>query len=144
MLEPPGGIFAFMNRPPQSLEKRIGKIKEEMMALGDLRPGSLSKQYNVCGKPECRCKANPPRKHGPYYQLSFTWKGKSHSQFVRPEDVGVVKQQLRNYRRLRQLLERWIDLGMELSRRRLQQQPDSGPVSAKKRRQPRVSRKKEA
>ena len=111
------------------------------MALGELRPGSLSKQHNVCGKPECRCKANPPRKHGPYYQLSFTWKGKSHSQFVRPEDVAVVKQQLGNYRRLRQLLERWIVLGMELSRHRLQQQSDRGRLSAKTRRKPRVSKK---
>ena len=133
-----------MNRPLHSLETRIGKIKEEMMALGDLRPGSLSKQYNVCGKPECRCKANPPRKHGPYYQLSFTWKGKSRSQFVRPEEVPVVKQQLRNYRRLRQLLDRWIVLGMELSRRRLQPQPDRGRLSAKTRRKPRVSKKQEA
>lgn len=130
-----------MNPRPHSLETRIEKIKEAITALGDLRPGSLSQQYNVCGKPECRCKANPPRKHGPYYQLSFTWKGKSHSQFVRPQEVRVVKQQLRNYRRLRQLLERWVDLGMELSRRRLQPPSDRGRFSAKKRRKPGVSRK---
>jgi len=133
-----------MNRPPPSLESRIEALKEELTALGDLRPGSLSKQYNVCGKPECRCKANPPRKHGPYYQLSFTWKGKSHSQFVRPENVAGVKQQLRNYRRLRRLLDRWIVLGMELSRRRLQQQSEGGRLAAKTRRKPRVSKKQEA
>ena len=133
-----------MNRPPPSLESRIEALKEELTALGDLRPGSLSKQYNVCGKPECRCKANPPRKHGPYYQLSFTWKGKSHSQFVRLENVAGVKQQLRNYRRLRRLLDRWIVLGMELSRRRLQQQPEGGRLAAKTRRKPRVSKKQEA
>jgi len=133
-----------MNRPPPSLESRIEALKEELTALGDLRPGSLSKQYNVCGKPGCRCKANPPRKHGPYYQLSFTWKGKSHSQFVRPENVAGVKQQLRNYRRLRRLLDRWIVLGMELSRRRLQQQSEGGRLAAKTRRKPRVSKKQEA
>ena len=133
-----------MNRPPPSLESRIEALKEELTALGDLRPGSLSKQYNVCGKPECRCKANPPRKHGPYYQLSFTWKGKSHSQFVRPENVAGVKQQLRNYRRLRRLLDRWIVLGMELSRRRLQQQSEGGRLAAKTRRKPRVSKEQEA
>ena len=39
--------------------------------------GSLSRQYNVCSSPGCRCKASPPRKHGPYYQLSYTRNGKS-------------------------------------------------------------------
>ena len=48
--------------------------KCDLAALGDLRPGSLSIQYNVCGSPGCRCKADPPVKHGPYYQVSYTRK----------------------------------------------------------------------
>ena len=48
------------------LETKIGKIKEEIMALGlELQPGVLTQQYNVCGSPGCRCKADPPHKHGP-------------------------------------------------------------------------------
>jgi len=101
------------------LEARIDQIKAALAAVGDLRPGSLSRQYNVCGKPDCRCKATPPRKHGPYYQLSFTWRGKGQSQFVRREDVSVVRQQVRNYQRLRTLVDAWIGVGMELSRLRL-------------------------
>lgn len=130
-----------MNRRPHSLEKRIESIKQQIAALGDLRPGNLTRQYNVCGKPDCRCKANPPRKHGPYYQVSFTWKGKSKSQFVRRQDLAVVKQQLRHYRRLRQLLDRWMTLAIELSRLRLQPQPNRGHLPAKTRRKPRVSSK---
>ena len=53
--------------------------------MGDLRPGSLSTQYKVCGSPGCRCKATPPIKHGPYYQVSYTRKGKSSSKFVKKE-----------------------------------------------------------
>jgi hypothetical protein len=49
-----------MNRTIQSLERRIAKIKGELAQIGDLRPGSLSTQYNVCGKPKCKCKATPP------------------------------------------------------------------------------------
>lgn len=105
----------------RSLQAQILKIKQEIACLGELRPGNLSRQYNVCGKPACRCKATPPSKHGPYYQLSFTWQGKSRSQFVRREDLPAVRQQLRNYRRLRQLVGSWIDLGMELSRLSLEE-----------------------
>src|SRR5882724_5129989 len=107
-----------MSPPPQALEAKIATIKA---ALADLRPGTLSAQYNVCGKPQCRCKAQPPRKHGPYYQVSFTWQGKSQSQFVRRDDVPTVRRQLRTYQRLRTLIDRWISLGLDLSRLRLDQ-----------------------
>jgi len=108
-----------MNRRQTSLEARIATLKQAIVRLGDLRPGKLSQQYNVCGKADCRCKADPPQKHGPYYQLSFTRNGKSSTQFVRKEDLAVVRQQLRNYQRLRELIDRWITLGMELSRLKL-------------------------
>ena len=91
------------------------KIKHALSELTDLRPGSLSRQYNVCGNPTCRCKADPPRRHGPYYQVSFTWKGRSRSQFVRAEDVPRVRKQTKNYRRLRLLMEQWITAEMDLA-----------------------------
>ena len=100
---------------PRSLEAQIEKLKQEIVRLGDLRPGKLSQQYNVCGKADCRCKADPPQKHGPYYQLSYTWRGRSRTEFVRRDDLAAVKEQLRNYERLRSLVEEWIDAGIELS-----------------------------
>ena len=104
---------------PAVLEQRIATLKAQLMALGDLRPGSLSQQYNVCGTAGCQCKADPPRRHGPYYQVSFTWQGRSKSQFVRREHVATVRQHLRTYQRLRTLVEQWIAAGLELSRLRL-------------------------
>lgn len=105
----------------ETLEKRIQKIKSQIGELGDLRPGALSQQYNVCGQPNCRCKAAPPVKHGPYYQISFKWHGKSSSHFVREEDLAEVQQQLGNYRRLRELVDEWITLSAELSSLRLRE-----------------------
>jgi hypothetical protein len=104
-----------------TLEKRIQKIKAQIGELGDLRPGALSQQYNVCGSPNCRCKANPPLKHGPYYQISFKRHGKSSSQFVREVDLSEVQSQLDNYRQLRELVDEWITLSTELSNLRLRQ-----------------------
>lgn len=102
----------------QQVETRIQKIKQHIAALGDIRPGALSQQYNVCGNPTCRCKATPPIKHGPYYQISFTWKGKSTSQFVRDDEVEEASRQLENYRQLRDLIDEWVTLAVELSRLR--------------------------
>jgi len=101
--------------PTSTAQRRIETIQAELATLGRLRPGSLSQQYNVCGNPTCRCKADPPQKHGPYYQLSYTWRGRSRTEFVRRDDLAAVKEQLRNYERLRSLVEEWIDAGIELS-----------------------------
>lgn len=97
-----------MTAPQPTYPARIQTIKAELARLGRLRPGNLSRQYNVCGNPTCRCKADPPRKHGPYYQLSYTWQGRSRTEFVRREDLAAVRQQVRNYQRLRALVEKWI------------------------------------
>src|SRR2546428_11288464 len=109
-------ISSIMESQARSLEMKIRKVKQEIADLGELRPSTLSRQYNVCVNPDCRCKATPPQKHGPDYQISFTRHGKSKTQFVRKEDLPEVKKQLRNYKRLRELADTWIGLGMELSR----------------------------
>ena len=101
------------------LLRQIEKVKGQIAALGDLRPGSLSTQYNVCGTPGCRCKATPPEKHGPYYQVSFTRKGKSSSKFVRKEDLAAVRRELKNYAVMKTMVDPWIDLATELSNLRL-------------------------
>ena len=99
------------------IERRIGEIKDELAALGPLHPGSLSEQYNVCGTPGCRCKdPKRPKKHGPYHQLSYTWRGRSTSAFIRLERAETMRGQLENYKRLRQLTQEWVDLEMERER----------------------------
>jgi hypothetical protein len=98
------------------LERRIDALKRQIVALGRLRPGTLSQQYNVCGNPTCRCKADPPQKHGPYYQLSYTWRRKSRTHFVREEDFPQIQREVANYERLRALVGEWIDAALEIAR----------------------------
>lgn len=100
----------------KSLDAKIQKVKKALGTLGPMRPGSLSAQYNVCGSPGCKCKEDPPKKHGPYYQLSYTFKGRSKSEFVRRENVAVVKRQLANYAKYRKLSEEWVELELERAR----------------------------
>lgn len=108
-----------MHRRIRTLETKIEALKGRIVALGDLRPGSLSQQYNVCGTPNCRCKASPPQKHGPRYELSYTRKGKSGTRLVKRYELPQIKKAVANYGRLRELLDRWIDLSTELHDLRL-------------------------
>lgn len=98
----------------KQLNNRIQKIKEKLADLGPMRPGSISKQYNVCGNPNCRCK-DPvkPQKHGPYYQLSYTHKGKSTSEFIKKHRVREVTGQIKNYKEFKKLTAQWVDLSIE-------------------------------
>jgi hypothetical protein len=98
----------------QVLEDRVRQLKAELNRLGELRPGALSEQYNVCGKPGCRCKATPPQKHGPYYQLSWSRNGKSTTRFVRRPELGAVRAQIKAYRRLQHLVEEWITASVQI------------------------------
>jgi len=100
-----------------NLQQRINRLKTQVTALGPLRPGSLSRQYNVCGKPGCRCKdPKAPRRHGPYYQLNYVYGGKKTSEFVRSEDLKRVRTQLANYKRFRRLTDQWIGLALKQAR----------------------------
>jgi hypothetical protein len=100
-------------RTLEQLDRRIEAIKRALTRLGPLRPGSISRQYNICGTPGCRCKADPPQKHGPYHQLNYTWRSRSRTEFVRDQDLAAATTELANYQRLRALSDQWVELGIE-------------------------------
>lgn len=99
------------------LEKKIANIKKQLMSLGDMHPGSLTEQLNICGNPKCKCKdAENPQKHGPYYNLSFVLRGKSTSRFIKSEHVPEIKRQIANYKKFKLLVEEWKTAAAELAK----------------------------
>jgi hypothetical protein len=98
----------------QNIERKIKTIKAQILDLGPMRPGSLSPQYNVCGKPGCRCKdPQAPRRHGPYFQLNYVYQGKKTSQFIRRENLKQVRLELATYKKFRKLTDQWIGLALQ-------------------------------
>jgi hypothetical protein len=100
------------------LERRIKRIKAKVADLGDLRPGTLSAQYNTCGTPGCRCKDNPANRHGPYWQLSYSRGGRSRSESVRAEHLEQVRAEVATYQTLQALVAEWVDTAIDLDRLR--------------------------
>lgn len=100
-----------------AMECRIEQIKKELAGLGPMRPGSLSEQYNVCGTPGCRCKdPKKPEKHGPYYHLNYTWRGKARTEFVKADAVEALRVQVQTYKQFRALCAEWVDVSLELAK----------------------------
>jgi hypothetical protein len=107
---------------PLQITRKIEHLKRQLTELGSMHPGSLSEQYNVCGKAGCRCKdPKNPQKHGPYYQLSFTWRGKSRTRFVRADGLADMREKITNYKRFRELTDEWVDLAVELEQQEREQ-----------------------
>lgn len=51
-----------------------------------------------------------------FYQLSYTHKMKSRTNYVRARHVAELKDQIRTYRKFKKLIEKWIDLSIERSK----------------------------
>jgi len=92
----------------EDIGKKITDIKRKLQEIGEMRPGSLTTQYK-----------NPKDKTVPFYQLSYTHKMKSKSEYVRPQFVDDIKQQIKTYKLFRNLVEQWIDLALEYSKAKM-------------------------
>ena len=89
----------------RALEARIARTKAALAALGDMRPGHLSVQRRPSGQGR-----------RPYTQLSYTYRKKGHTDYIRPEDLPRVKAEVEAYRKFKDLCERLVGLSIELSK----------------------------
>lgn len=88
-------------------EKKIRALCARITELGMMRPGTLTVQYR-----------NPKERKTPFHQLSYTHKGKSRSEYVRPESLAAIREEVDAYKRFRLLVEDITDLSLEASRLR--------------------------
>jgi len=103
-----------------NVDTKITQIKNRINRMEGFRPGSVSQQYNVCGKRECRCKDKKnPQKHGPYYILSFRFGGKNHTEYVNPQYLRTLEARLANYATVQALIRKWVGLEIEKSKREM-------------------------
>lgn len=105
-----------MNSKPslRKLEEEIARIQKKLSAIGPMHPGSVSLQYQVCGKKGCKCQdPDQPQRHGPYAKLAYVHRGKKVCRFVRADCVEQIKTRLQTYKTFRKLTDRWIELSIK-------------------------------
>jgi hypothetical protein len=104
-------------RPERSdADRRRAEISAEISALleaGPPLPGSLVQRHNRCARPDCRCKADPPRLHGPYPAWTRKVDGKTVTRSLNPEQARRYQTWLDNNRRLRELISELQRLAVE-------------------------------
>ena len=92
------------NKTLSQIKNEIETIKSQLMDIGDMRPGSLTKQYR-----------NPKQQTGEFFQISYTYKMKSRTEYVRPQFVQQVRKQIQNYKTFKKLIDKWIELAIQYS-----------------------------
>src|SRR6266536_2362336 len=70
------------------LQRRYRALTEQIRDLGFIATGSVIERYTVCAAAGCRCHADPPQRHGPYFQHTRKVAGKTVTGRLTPEDVG--------------------------------------------------------
>jgi hypothetical protein len=75
-------------------------LKESLANLGPVRRGTVLRRFMSCGRPACRCQADPPKLHGPYYEWTRKVKGKTVSVRLTPSQALLMKQWIANARQL--------------------------------------------
>ena len=108
---------------------RRDQLRQQLAAIGDLRPGSLVQNYRKCGKPGCRCAAAQHPGHGPYWLLTWSLRGKTRSRSIPASEVEATKAQIAECQRLRRLVAELIDVSDDLCQSRLR----DGSSAVKKR-----------
>ncbi len=51
-----------------SYQARYAQLASQLADIGFITAGSVTRRYTRCASPGCRCNAEPPQPHGPYYQ----------------------------------------------------------------------------
>lgn len=97
-----------MSTQLRRMEDRIEGIKRELLRLGPMRPGSITRQYR-----------RPREKKRPFYQLSYTHRMRSRSEYVRPNNLAALRQETASFKRFRKLINRWVGLALLASQLRV-------------------------
>jgi len=94
------------------LEERHRALLAELADLGLVLRGSIASCFNRCGNPTCRCKADPPRLHGPYCQWTRKVAGKTVTVRLNPEQAERLKTWNHNMRKLDRIVRQLQAIGL--------------------------------
>lgn len=96
----------------QRLEQRHRALLAELAVTGLALRGSIGLRLNRCGNPTCRCKADPPKLHGPYYKWTRKVAGKTVNANLTPEQAARFKEWVQNMRQIERILDEIQVLGL--------------------------------
>ena len=90
------------------------EITARLAGLAFALPGTVADRMTRCGHPGCRCRADPPRLHGPYHQWTRKINGKTVTRRLTPSQLADYQPLFDTAKKLRALLAELQDLTMQV------------------------------
>lgn len=90
-------------------------IAKELAAIArraEVLPGSLTSRRTRCGRPGCKCMADPPEPHGPYWQWTRKVARRTVCRWLGEDQVADYGSWIANDRRLHELVARLEVIGV--------------------------------
>jgi len=87
-----------------------------MPSLTEVLRGTFIKWYQVCARDNCKCHKNKKYRHGPFYRVSYSKKGRSYHIYVPLKDKNRVRNWVNNYNKLWKGIERISNINIKLIR----------------------------
>ena len=85
-------------------ERRYRQLAAQLAEIGFISSGSVTRRFTRCGTPGCKCHADPPQPHGPYYQWTAKVNGKTVTRRLSADEAKLYEEWITNDRRMRQVI----------------------------------------
>lgn len=96
------------NKKVETLLTKIEGVKKDLNQIGDMRPGSVTKQFHKRGD-----------KKWPYWQISYTQNRRSKTEYLRDEFLEQIKKEVAEYKKFKTLVNKLVELNVALSKERI-------------------------
>jgi hypothetical protein len=106
-----------MGEPNRNERAAQADIAARLASIGFALPGTLIQRSHTCGKAGCRCMADPPRPHGPFYQWTRKVAGKTVTRRLTVEQIARYGTWFDNAKRARELLAELEALSLRIAER---------------------------
>lgn len=85
-------------------DRRHRELAAQIAEIGIVAAGSVTRRFTRCASVGCRCNADPPTPHGPYWQWTAKVNGKTVTKRLTDREAQLYQEWIGNDRRIRTLL----------------------------------------
>lgn len=103
--------------PTDAERAELAALISRLARAGLAMPGTLIKRSIQCGKPNCRCQADPPQPHGPYWQWTRKTGRKTVTINLTPDQASRYQPWFDTARDIRDTLTRIEELTLKIASR---------------------------
>ena len=108
-------------------QRRYRELAAQLADIGLIASGSVVHRYTRCGTAGCHCHADPPQRHGPYYQWTAKIDGKTVTRRLTEREADLYREWIANDRRLRRLVNQMRDTAAKATALLIKTEPATQP-----------------